>query len=251
MKLSVIIPAYNEEKRLPKTLQEVDVYLRQQSYDYEIIVVNDGSKDRTSELVLSRASHTNNLRLINNKENHGKGYVVRQGILEARGDFRLFMDADNSTSIDQIEKMWPFFEQNYQVVIGSRDIKGSITNPSQPLLRRLIGKIGNLIIQTVGGLFGIQDSQCGFKCFTKEAVENVFSKTVINRWGFDIEALVLAQKFGYRIKEIPVIWKNDFQSRVNLFGVIKTLFEVFQIRWNLITAGISKFCFAITKKYDL
>jgi hypothetical protein len=118
-------------------------------------------------------------------------------------------------------------------------------------LRRLIGKIGNLIIQTVGGLFGIQDSQCGFKCFTKEVVENVFPKTVINRWGFDIEVLVLAQKFGYKIKEIPVIWKNDFQSKVNLSGVIKTLFEVFQIRWNLIAAGISKLRSDITKKYDL
>ena len=240
--LSIIIPAYNEEKRLSKTLQEIDAYSRQQNYGCEIIVVNDGSKDKTCQVVenLKDEAKIANLRLIDNKENHGKGYVIRQGMLEASGQYSLFIDADNSTSIDQIEKMWPFFKQDYQVVIGSRDIKGSITNPSQPLLRRLIGKAGNLVIQTVGGLFGIQDTQCGFKCFTKEVVENVFPKTVINRWGFDVEVLAIAKKLGYKIKEIPVIWKNDLRSTVNLSGIIKTLFEVFQIRWNF-----------ITKKYDL
>lgn len=240
--LSVIIPAYNEENRLFDTLKEIDSYLRRQDYNYEIIVVNDGSKDKTCQVVenLKDEAKIANLRLIDNKENHGKGYVVRQGMLEASGQYRLFTDADNSTSIDQIEKMWPFFKQDYQVVIGSRDIKGSITNPSQPLLRRLIGKAGNLVIQTVGGLFGIQDTQCGFKCFTKEVVENVFPKTMINRWGFDVEVLAIAKKLGYKIKEIPVIWKNDLRSTVNLSGIIKTLFEVFQIRWNF-----------ITKKYDL
>jgi len=240
--LSVIIPAYNEENRLFDTLKEIDSYLRRQDYNYEIIVVNDGSKDKTCQVVenLKDEAKIANLRLIDNKENHGKGYVVRQGMLEASGQYRLFTDADNSTSIDQIEKMWPFFKQNYQVVIGSRDVKGSIINPDQSLLRRLIGKAGNLVIQTVGGLFGIQDTQCGFKCFTKEVVENVFPKTMINRWGFDVEVLAIAKKLGYKIKEIPVIWKNDLRSTVNLSGIIKTLFEVFQIRWNF-----------ITKKYDL
>jgi len=240
--LSVIIPAYNEENRLFDTLKEIDSYLRRQDYNYEIIVVNDGSKDKTCQVVenLKDEAKIANLRLIDNKENHGKGYVVRQGMLEASGQYRLFTDADNSTSIDQIEKMWPFFKQNYQVVIGSRDVKGSIINPDQSLLRRLIGKAGNLVIQTVGGLFGIQDTQCGFKCFTKEVVENVFPKTMINRWGFDVEVLAIAKKLGYKIKENPVIWKNDLRSTVNLSGIIKTLFEVFQIRWNF-----------ITKKYDL
>lgn len=234
--LSVIIPAYNEENRLFDTLKEIDSYLRRQDYTYEIIVVNDGSKDHTAEVVKELSS----LRLIDNRENHGKGYVIRQGMLEASGQYRLFTDADNSTSIDQIEKMWPFFKQDYQIVIGSRNIKGSITNPAQPLLRRSIGKAGNLVIQTVGGLFGIRDSQCGFKCFTKGAAENVFPKTMINRWGFDVEVLAIARKLGYKIKEIPVIWKNDLRSRVKLSDIVKTLFEVFQIRWNF-----------FTKKYDL
>jgi len=238
--LSVIIPAYNEENRLFHTLKEIDSYLRGQSYAYEIIVVNDGSKDKTCQVVEELKAEIANLRLIDNKENRGKGWVVRQGMLEAFGRYRLFVDADNSTSIDQIEKMWPFFKQDYQVVIGSRNIEGSIVNPAQPLLRRSIGKAGNLVIQTVGGLFGIQDSQCGFKCFSKEAATNVFSKAMINRWGFDVEVLAIARKLGYRIKEIPVIWKNDLRSTVNSFGIIRTLFEVFQIRWNF-----------ITKKYDL
>jgi len=250
MKLSVIIPAYNEERRLSKTLQEIDAYLRRQDYGYEIIVVNDGSKDKTAEVIKELSSFIKGLRLIDNKENHGKGYVIRQGMLEAFGQYCLFIDADYSTSIDQIEKMWPFFKQDYQVVIGSRDIKGSITDPAQTLLRRLIGKAGNLVIQTIGGLFGIQDTQCGFKCFTKEAVESVFPKAVINGWGFDVEVLAIAKKLGYKIKEIPVIWKNDLKSTVNLSGIIKTLFEVFQIRWNFIAAGISKLRFAIAKKYD-
>ena len=236
MKLSVIIPAYNEEKRLSKTLQQVQAYLRQQIYDYEIIVINDGSKDKTINIVKELSS----LRLINNEENNGKGCVVRQAMLEAKGDFRLFMDADNSASIDHIEKMWPYFKQDYQVVIGSRDVRGSITSPSQSLLRKLIGKIGHFIISAICGLSDIKDTQCGFKCFTKEAAEKIFSKTMINRWGFDVEVLVIAKKLGYKIKEVPVVWRNNFQSRVNLFGIIKTLFEVFQIRLNL-----------ITKKYDL
>ena len=124
MYLSVIIPAYNEEKRLPNTLSDIDKYLLRQSYDYEIIVVNDGSKDRTAEVVGEGFSGIKNLRLIDNKENHGKGYVVRQGMLEAKGEYRLFTDADNSTSIDQVEKMWPYFKQGYNIIIGSRDVKG-------------------------------------------------------------------------------------------------------------------------------
>lgn len=235
MKLSVIIPAYNEEKRLPKTLQEIDAYLRRQTYDYEIIVVSDGSKDRTSEVVRGLTPVIQNLRLIDNKENHGKGYVVRQGMLEAKGDFRLFTDADNSTTIDQIEKMWPHFKDNYQVVIGSRDVKGAVMDPPQPLKRRLVGEVGNLIIQVVVGLFGISDTQCGFKCFTREVVERVFPKGRIDRWGFDVEILVLAKKLGYKIKEIPVIWKNDVESKVKFSGMLKTFIEVFQIKWNLIS----------------
>ncbi|MBU4466956.1 glycosyltransferase family 2 protein [Patescibacteria group bacterium] len=233
--LSVIIPAYNEESRLNNTLKEIDAYLKTQSYLYEIVVVNDGSKDRTAEVVNELSLSIKDLRLINNKENRGKGFIVKQGMTEALGQYRLFSDADNSVSIDQIEKIWPVLKQGYEVVIGSRSMKESIIDPCQAWPRRLIGKAGNLVIQTIGGLSGIWDSQCGFKCFTGDSAQNIFSKTMINRWGFDVESLVLAKKLGYQIKEIPVIWKNDFRSTVRLFGIIKTFFEVLQIRWNLIT----------------
>ncbi len=233
--LSVIIPAYNEESRLNKTLEEIDAYLKTQSYSYEIMVVNDGSRDNTAQLVEKAKFKIANLKLLNNPKNHGKGFVVKQGMLEALGQYRLFTDADNSVSIDQVEKVWPILKQGYEVVIGSRAIKGAVVSPSQPWLRKLVGKTGNLVIQTVGGLNGIWDSQCGFKCFTADSAQNIFSKTTINRWGFDVESLALAKKLGYQIKEIPVIWKNDFRSNFRLSEIIKTFFEVLQIRWNLIT----------------
>ncbi len=245
MKLSIIIPAYNEERRLPKTLAAIDAYMRQHpsvgsgqdlsESDYEIIVVSDGSQDATAEVVLSLAKHNDNLRLIDNKENHGKGWVVRQGLLEAKGDYRLFMDADNSTTIDQIEKMWPLFESGLEVVIGSRDIKGAIISARQSWYRRVVGDLGNIVIQTVAGLWGIKDTQCGFKAFSAKAANRIFSKCLIDRWGFDIEALALAKKFGYKIQEIPVVWNNDAESKVKFSGMLKTFIEVFQIRGNLIS----------------
>ncbi|MBU0476527.1 glycosyltransferase family 2 protein [Patescibacteria group bacterium] len=234
MYLSVIIPAYNEEKRLPKTLKEIDKYLSRQSYDYEIIVVNDGSKDKTAKVIGELFSVVKNLRLIDNKENHGKGYAVRQGMLEATGDYRLFTDADNSTSIDQVEKMLAELERGRGVVIGSRDIIGAIIAVPQVWWRRKLGDIFNLIVQVVSGLWGIWDTQCGFKGFSKVAVEEIFPKLTINRWAFDVEILVLAKKLGYKIKEVPVAWINSPESKVKLKGMIKMLFEVFQVKWNLI-----------------
>lgn len=235
MYLSIIIPSYNEEKRLPKTLQEMNKYLQQQSYDYEIIVVDDGSKDKTADAVREQFSAVKNLRLINNKENHGKGYVVRQGMLEAKGEYRIFTDADNSTSIDQIEKMWPEFEKGFEIVIGSRDIKGAVIATPQPWVRRRLGDIFNLIVQVISGSWGIWDTQCGFKGFTKKAVEEIFPKCKINRWAFDVEILVLSKKLGYKMKEIPVTWINDPDSKVKLEGMIRMLFEVLQVRLNTIT----------------
>ncbi len=233
--LSVIIPVYNEERRLPKTLTEIDKYLRKQNYDSEIVVVNDGSKDKTAEVVKNLQSRIKNLRLIDNKENNGKGFVVRQGMLEAKGEYRLFTDADNATSIDQVEKMWPELEKGFEVVIGSRDIKGAVIAVPQSFIRRRLGDIFNLIVQVVSGLWGIWDTQCGFKGFTQKAVDDILPKCKINRWAFDVEILVIAKTLGYKVKEIPVKWINDPESKVKLKGMIKMLFEVFQIRWNVIT----------------
>lgn len=232
--LSVIIPAYNEEKRLPKTLVEIDKYLKQQSYGYEIVVVSDGSKDKTAEVVRGLTSVIRGLRLIDNKENHGKGYVTRQGLLEAKGEYRIFTDADNSTSIEQIEKMLPEFQNGYDVVIGSRDIKGAVLDPPQPLFRRFIGEVFGLFTSIFAGTWGISDTQCGFKGLTKKAVEDIMPRCKIDRFAFDPEILIIAKKLKYKIKEIPVVWKNDLESRVKFGGMVKMGIDLLKIRWNLI-----------------
>ncbi|MFH1462218.1 MAG: dolichyl-phosphate beta-glucosyltransferase [bacterium] len=233
--LSVIIPAYNEEKRLPKTLKAIGSYLTKQNYDYEILVVNDGSKDRTAEIVKELSSEIKNLRLIDNKENRGKGYVVKQGMLEALGEYRLFADADNSTSIDQMEKVWPELKKGFDIVIGSRDVKGAVLDPPQPFLRKIIlGEGFKLYRKIIVGLWKIEDTQCGFKCFTKKATDGIFPKVVISRFAFDPEILVVGKLLGCKIKEIPVVWKNDLESKVKLKSVIKMAIDLIKIRLNLI-----------------
>ena len=238
--LSVIIPAYNEEKRLTGTLIDIDKYLRKQTYNYEIIVANDGSKDKTAQVVRRLQSKISNLKLIDNKKNHGKGFVVRQGLMEAEGKYRLFTDADNSTSIVEVEKMWICFEKGHDIVIGSRDMKGAVLAVPQAWYRRTIGNIFNLFVQFIVGLWGIWDTQCGFKCFSAEAVKDILPRCKIDRWAFDPEILVIGKKLGYKIKEVPVVWRNDPESKVKLKGMIKMGFDLLKIRWNLITKKYEK-----------
>jgi len=235
MYLSIVVPAYNEEKRLPKTLVEIDKYLRKQSYEYEIIVVNDGSKDKTAEIVKSLKFKVQNLKLIDNKENKGKGAVVRQGLLEAEGEYRLFTDADNSTSIDQVEKLLPYFKEGFDIVIGSRDVKGAVISNPQPWYRIILGNVFNLMVQIITGLWGIWDTQCGFKALSANVANDIFPRCKINRWAFDPEILIIAKKLDYKIKEVPIVWENDPESKVKLKGMIKMGFDLLRIRWNLIT----------------
>ena len=236
--LSVIIPAYNEAQRIPATLVDVDRYLSGQKFSYEIIVVDGASSDNTPDIVEKMAKQIKNLKVVRNHENHGKGGAVRQGMLLAQGEIRLFTDADNSTTLDQFAAMMPFFEgkhgEKYDVVIGSRTIKGARLDPPQPFYKKLLGKMGNLAIQALN-LPGIWDTQCGFKAFTREAAERVFSLSKIEGWGFDIEVLALARTMGFRIKEVPVHWVNDPNSHVTLGGYLKTFVENATIRWWLIT----------------
>lgn len=229
LKLSVVIPAYNEESRLPRTLRDVDAYLRKQDYEYEIIVVNDGSRDRTVEVTNALAREIANLRLIDNQKNRGKGYAVRQGMLEAKGAYRVFSDADNSTSITHMGRMWPEFEKGFEVIIGSRDIEGAVIAVRQAWWRWRLGDIFNLVVQSLTGLWGIWDTQCGFKGFSARAAREIFSCAKINRWAFDVEVLVIAKKLGYQIKEVPVTWVNDKQSKVRFSGMAKMFLEVLQI----------------------
>jgi len=235
MKLSVVIPAYNEAKRIGKTLLDVDKYLSEQNYDYEILVVIDGATDDTARVVENYKKLVKNLNIINNKQNHGKGYVVRQGMLNAKGEWRLFMDADGSTSIDHVEKMWPLTKE-YKVIISSRekrDSKDAKVAVPQSFFKEFLGKIANLLIQ-IFGVWGIWDTQNGFKMFHESVVDEIFSRTKINHWGFDIEALALAKKLGYKIGIVGIYWVNDPNSHVTLKGYLYTFVELLKIRWNLI-----------------
>lgn len=233
--LSVIIPAYNEEKRLPKTLKDIGSYLAGQSYESEIIAVDGSSTDGTQAVVKEKMKEMANLRLVEVKNCRGKGEAVREGMAAALGKFRLFTDADDSTSVDQVGKMWPYFDQGYSVVIGSRDVEGAVLDPPQPFLRSFIlGKGFKLIRKFIIGLWGIQDTQCGFKCFTDEAARAVFPKITIMGFSFDAEALVLAKKFGYKIKEVSVRWVNDLESKVKPGHIVKMMMELVEIRLNLI-----------------
>jgi len=231
--LSIIIPAYNEAKRLPLTLIDIDKKVREMDLEsYEILVVDDGSKDETVEVTKRFLPIISNLKILESEKNHGKGAVVRKGILEAHGAIRIFMDADNSTTIDQFLTMRPYFEEGAQVVIGSRDVKGAKLDPPQPFYKRILGNMGNLFIQALV-LPGIWDTQCGFKAFTAKAAEEIFSQTKVDRWAFDVEALVLAKKMGYEIKEIPVHWVNDLRSRVKLSAYMQVLLETVSIWWRI------------------
>jgi dolichyl-phosphate beta-glucosyltransferase len=238
--LSVIIPAYNEEKRLPKTLKEINEYLRKQNYKSEIVVVSDGSTDRTCKVVENLKFEIPNLKLICEKINRGKGYGVKIGMLNARGKYRLFTDADNSTPISEIEKFWPEFEKGADVVIASRDIKGAILDPPQPLFRRLVGEVFKYLRKIIVGLWEIEDTQCGFKCFKAEVVEKIFSKCKIDRFAFDPEILVLAKKAGYKIKEIPIYWRNDPHSKVKFKSIFNMAKDLLKIRMNLILRKYEK-----------
>ena len=228
--LSVIIPAYNEIKRLPLTLIDVDRHLSEQEYSYEIVVVNDGSKDATSEMLERFKPLVENLKVVSANGNKGKGAAVRQGMLSAKGNWRVFMDADNSTSIVEFNKMMPYLDAGYEIIIGSRAVRGSKLNPPQNILKQLAGKFGNLFIQIIL-LRGIWDTQCGFKCFSEDAVRRIFPAGRIDRWGFDVELLAIAKKLGYKIKEMPVHWINDRRSHVSLKSYLQVFWEALKVRW--------------------
>ncbi len=233
--LSVIIPAYNEAERIIKTLKLISSYLQKQPYSWEVLVVNDGSKDDTANVVRNFALGIPGIQLIDRKENKGKGYTVRQGILAARGKVRLFTDADNSTDISYFEKMRPFFDKGYDIVISTRDSKdaeGAGQDISQSWYKRLLGNIGNLVIQLLA-VPGIWDTQNGFKALRDYAAEKIFRAAKIDRWAFDVEALAIARRLEYKIGIIPIRWVNNPISRVKLIDYFKFFFWVAKIRWNI------------------
>lgn len=234
--LSVIMPSYKEGERIGRTLLEIEKYFNSKNYDYEIIVIVDGSSDNTAEIARNYSSQVKNLRVIANPENHGKGYVVRQGLLEAQGKYRLFMDADGSTSITHLEKFLPEFKNGYDVVIGSRDIEGAFVQIHQPKYKEMFGNMGNWAIRIVLGLWKYPDTQCGFKILSDKAAEAVAGRMVIDRFGFDFEIIALAEKLGFKIKQMPVRWLNEEGSTVTFFGpngYVQVFIDLFKTRWRL------------------
>ena len=247
--ISVIIPAYKEGTRILKNLAEIEAYFKEKDYSYEVLVVIDGSPDNTDQVVNTFAGRLSQLRIIDNEKNHGKGYVVRQGLLEAKGQLRLFLDADGSTSISHLETFLPEFERGADVVIGSRDIQGAYVQIHQPKYREIMGDMGNLLIRMVLGLWGFPDTQCGFKMLNEKAAKEVASRMVVDRFGFDFELIVLAKKMGFSIVQVPVRWLNEEGSTVGLTGpngFIQVLKDLFKTRFRLWTGRYN-----LTKKINI
>jgi len=229
--LSVIIPVYNESKRL-HNIEKIASYLKKQSFTSEILIVDDGSTDTTKQL-LQKFAKTLHFQCISYNRNMGKGYAIKTGMLKAKGTYRLFIDVDLATPIEDYAKCIPY-EKEYQVIIASRRINGSKILIHQPKLRELMGKFFTLLSQIILGM-RIRDFTCGFKCFHENAAKEIFSLATINRWGFDSEILFIAKKLGYAIKEIPVTWKNDTRTRVKFpQDIITSLLELLQIRFNVV-----------------
>lgn len=238
--LSVVVPAYNEEERLGATLERMCKYLSRQERPWELLVVDDGSKDKTAELVTRASAKHPEVRLLANDRNRGKGYTVRRGMLAAAGDAVLFSDADLSSPIEEIEKLIPSLEHGHDVVIGSRDIIGSKIEVPQPLHRRVMGYTF-MVLRDWIAVSGFRDTQCGFKLFRKAAAEQVFSRSRVDGFCFDVEILAIAKSLGYRMCEVPVVWRNDERSKVNPIGdPLKMLLDLFRIRFNILRGVYGK-----------
>lgn len=229
--LSVIIPAYNEEKRIANTLESVIKYLSGKEFTYEILVVNDGSEDNTAGVVTEISTKDSSICLLSNPLNLGKGAAVKTGMLAASGKFRLFMDADDSTEIGHFDLMVPLLEKGTGVVIGSRRIEGAVIEIHQNWIRENLGRLFNLLVRFITGL-PYNDTQAGFKAFSSVAADSIFKELKISGWAFDIEILVIARKRAIEIREIPLTWKNSPVSHVKFSGMIKMLIDVIRIKYN-------------------
>jgi dolichyl-phosphate beta-glucosyltransferase len=236
--LSIVIPAHNEESRLPRTLEQIFAFLENQAYSSEIIIVENGSTDRTLEFAHEFASNHPNLIIIHEQQ-RGKGNAVRRGMLEAHGDYRFICDADLSMPIEEVQKFIPPALDDFDLAIGSREAPGAIRF-NEPSYRHLGGRAINLIIRLLI-LPGLNDTQCGFKCFRAEIAENLFNQQKLMGWSFDIELLYLARRKHLRIKEIPIHWYFSVDSKVNAVrDALRMISDIFRIHTN-----------ALRGRYDL
>lgn len=232
---SIIIPAYNEAARLGKTLDRVLSYVADQHWNAEVLVVNDGSRDRTPELVREYARLHSCLRLVENPGNHGKGYSVRNGMLNANGQILLFSDADLSSPIEEAPRLFAALRSGADVAIGSRWLRPETQTQRQSLARQFYGRAYNLILRVLLGL-NFKDTQCGFKAFTHAAAMKIFPLQRIERWGFDPELLFLARRAGLQIVEVPVEWAHVEGTRISpLRDGLRMFAEAVKVRWNALT----------------
>ena len=229
--ISIIIPAYNEEKRLPATLQAVQEYLGREPWEFtEIIVVDDGSRDGTQQV-----AYRADARVLANPGNQGKGYSVRHGMLEARGEWALLSDADLSAPIDELEKLWNAAAgESAAVAIGSRALDRSLIGVHQPWLRESVGRFFNVMMRLVTGL-PFRDTQCGFKLFDARAAREIFSRQLLDGFGFDVEVLYIARQLGYKCLEVPVKWNDVAGTKVSLWRGLAAFLDPIKVRWNGLT----------------
>jgi dolichyl-phosphate beta-glucosyltransferase len=231
MSLSVVIPAYNEELRIRQTIKEIISYLERERMSYEIIVVDDGSRDNTAKVVESMDN--GHVKLLRNGRNRGKGFTVKNGVLHARMQYILFSDADLSTPIKELPKLLAYIDR-FDIVIGSRRMKQSHIVIQQPWHRRVPGKVFPFIVNLFI-LRGIRDTQCGFKLFRKSVARSLFKMQTLERFSFDAEILFLAQRLGFSVKEVPITWINALDSKLNAVTDSFSMFlELLKVRWNFL-----------------
>lgn len=226
--LSIILPAHNEEQRLPQTLLEIDQFISEHDWQVEIVIVENGSRDQTLEIAREYASSHANV-VVLHEDRPGKGLAVKLGMLAASGDFRFFCDVDFSMPIDQIPRFLPPTLTGVDIAIGSREAKGSIRY-NEPFYRHFIGRLFSYLVWFLV-LPGINDTQCGFKCFTAEATQHLFPLQTVHDWAFDVEILAIAKKMGYKIVEVPIPWYYSSQSKVNVVkDLMQTTRDVLKVR---------------------
>ena len=228
--ISIVIPAYNESARIGATLERVLAFIRRQAWNAEVLVVNDGSRDQTADIVRQYAEGEI-VRLLENPGNRGKGYSVRNGVLHASGDFILFSDADLSSPIEEAPKLFEALDRGADIAIGSRWVRSELQTRRQSLARQVLGRVFNGVLRVVLQL-DFKDTQCGFKAFRREAARAVFPSQQIEGWGFDPEILFLAQRMGFRIEEVPVVWAHDDRTRIHpLADGSRMVADMLRIRW--------------------
>ena len=237
---SIVIPAYNESARIPSALEQVVSCIRESGWRAEVIVVNDGSTDRTAEVVREFARTAPEVRLVENPGNRGKGYSVRAGMLQALGEIVMFTDADLSSPIEEAERLFAALAAGADIAIGSRWLEKDRQTQRQPLYRQVFGRCFNAVTRLVMGL-PFADTQCGFKAFTRHAAQTVFQLQTIERWGFDPEILFIALKRGFRVVEVPVTWGHDERTRMSYIkDGAKMLEEIATTRWNALRGHYGK-----------